>query len=317
MNGASKLVVVAVGGNALIRDEQHRSIPDQYQTASETVGYVVDLIEAGWRVVLTHGSGPQMGFILRRSELALHEVIPVPMDYAGADLQGALGYMFVKALRNAFGRRAMRREAVAVVTLVEVDPADAAFRDPTKPIGSPMDEATARKRAADLGWQVREEPGRGWRRVVPSPAPRAIVDLDVIRHLVSDGYLVIACGGGGIPVVRNAERDLVGVEAVIDKDLASSLLARTLGADRFVVATGVERVALDYGKPGQRWVERMTLAEAKRLYDAGQFDRGSMGPKIRAVIEYLEGGGAEAVITDPPHLAAALAGAAGTRFVRS
>ena len=317
MNVESKLAVVAVGGNALIRDEQHRSIPDQYQTASETVGYVVDLIEAGWRVVLTHGSGPQMGFILRRSELALHEVIPVPMDYAGADLQGALGYMFVKALRNAFRRRAMRREAVAVVTLVEVDPADAAFRDPTKPIGSPMDEATARKRAADLGWQVREEPGRGWRRVVPSPAPRAIVDLDVIRHLVSDGYLVIACGGGGIPVVRNAERDLVGVEAVIDKDLASSLLARTLGADRFVVATGVERVALDYGKPGQRWVERMTLAEAKRLYDAGQFDRGSMGPKIRAVIEYLEGGGAEAVITDPPHLAAALAGAAGTRFVRS
>lgn len=315
MNGGSKLAVVAVGGNALIRDEQHRSIPDQYETASETVGYVVDLIEAGWRVVLTHGSGPQMGFILRRSELALHEVIPVPMDYAGADLQGALGYMFVKALRNAFRRRALRREAVAVVTLVEVDPADAAFRDPTKPIGSPMDEATARKRAADLGWQVREDPGRGWRRVVPSPAPRAIVDLDVIRHLVGDGYLVIACGGGGIPVVRNAERDLVGVEAVIDKDLASSLLARTLGADRFVVATGVERVALDYGKPGQRWVERMTLAEAKRLYDAGQFDRGSMGPKIRAVIEYLEGGGAEAVITDPPHLASALAGTAGTRFI--
>ncbi|MGA8051977.1 MAG: carbamate kinase [Burkholderiales bacterium] len=315
MNGGSKLAVVAVGGNALIRDEQHRSIPDQYQTASETVGYVVDLLEAGWRVVLTHGSGPQMGFILRRSELALHEVIPVPMDYAGADLQGALGYMFVKALRNAFRRRAMRREAVAVVTLVEVDPADAAFRDPTKPIGSPMDEATARKRADDLGWQVREDPGRGWRRVVPSPAPRAIVDLDVIRHLVGDGYLVIACGGGGIPVVRNAERDLVGVEAVIDKDLASSLLARTLGADRFVVATGVERVALDYGKPGQRWLERVTLAEAKRLYDAGQFDRGSMGPKIRAVIEYLEGGGSEAIITDPPHLAAALAGAAGTRFV--
>jgi len=317
MSGLSKLAVVAVGGNALIRDEQHRSIPDQYQTASETVGYVVDLLEAGWRVVLTHGSGPQMGFILRRSELALHEVIPVPMDYAGADLQGALGYMFVKALRNAFRRRNLAREAVAVVTMVEVDPADAAFRDPTKPIGSPMDEATARKRAADLGWQVREDPGRGWRRVVPSPAPRAIVDLDVIAHLVRDGYLVIACGGGGIPVVRNAARDLVGVEAVIDKDLASSLLARTLGADRFVVATGVERVALDYGKPGQRWVDSMTLAEAKRLYDAGQFDRGSMGPKIRAVIEYLEGGGTEAVITDPPHLAPAVAGRAGTRFLRA
>ncbi|MGE5128990.1 MAG: carbamate kinase [Sphingomonadaceae bacterium] len=317
MSASSKLVVVAVGGNALIRDEQHRSIPDQYRTASETVGYVVDLLEAGWRVVLTHGSGPQMGFILRRSELALHEVIPVPMDYAGADLQGALGYMFVKALHNAFRQRNMAREAVAVVTMVEVDPADAAFRDPTKPIGSPMDEATARKRTADLGWQVREDPGRGWRRVVPSPAPRAIVDLDVIAHLVRDGYLVIACGGGGIPVMRDAARNLVGVEAVIDKDLASSLLARTLGADRFVVATGVERVALDYGKPAQRWVDSMTLAEARRLYDAGQFDRGSMGPKIRAVIEYLEGGGAEAVITDPSHLAPALAGRAGTRFLRA
>jgi carbamate kinase len=317
MTGQAGLAVVAVGGNALIRDEQHRSIPDQSQTASETVGYVVDLIEAGWRVVLTHGSGPQMGFILRRSELALHEVIPVPMDYAGADLQGALGYMFVKALRNEFRRRGTRREAVAVVTLVEVDRDDAAFRDPTKPIGSPMDEATARKRAAELGWQVRPDPGRGWRRVVPSPEPKAIVDLDVIAHLVGAGYVVVACGGGGIPVVRDARQELAGVEAVIDKDLASSLLARTLRADRFVVATGVDRVALDYGKPSQRWVDRMTLAEAKRLHGAGQFDKGSMGPKIRALIEFLEGGGAEGIVTDPPHLAQALAGAAGTRFVRT
>jgi carbamate kinase len=316
MIGQAGLAVVAVGGNALIRDEQHRSIPDQYETAAETVGHVIDLIEAGWRVVLTHGSGPQMGFILRRSELALHEVIPVPMDYAGADLQGALGYMFVRALRNEFRRRGVAREAVAVVTLVEVDAKDPAFRDPTKPIGSPMDEPTARKRAAELGWQVRPDPGRGWRRVVPSPAPRAIVDLDVIAHLVGAGYVVVACGGGGIPVVRDPERGLVGVEAVIDKDLASSLLARTLRAERFVVATGVERVALDYGKPTQRWIDRMSLAEAKRLYEAAQFDKGSMGPKIRALIEYLEGGGKEGVITDPPHLAAALAGDSGTRFVR-
>lgn len=316
MGGNAGLAVVAVGGNALIRDEQHRSIPDQYQTARETVGYVVDLIEAGWRVVLTHGSGPQMGFILRRSELALHEVIPVPMDYAGADLQGALGYMFVRALRNEFRRRGMPREAVAVVSMVEVDPDDAAFRDPTKPIGSPMDEPTARKRAAELGWQVRPDPGRGWRRVVPSPAPKAIVDLNVIAHLVNADYVVVACGGGGIPVVRGAQGDLGGVEAVIDKDLASSLLARTLRADRFVVATGVERVAIDYGKPSQRWLDHISLGEARRLYDAGQFDKGSMGPKIRAMIEFLEGGGNEGVVTDPAHLAAALAGVAGTRFVR-
>ncbi|HVB47392.1 MAG TPA: carbamate kinase [Burkholderiales bacterium] len=316
MNDEAKLAVVAVGGNALIRDEQHRSIPDQYATARETVQHVVELLAAGWRVVLTHGSGPQMGFILRRSELALHEVIPVPMDYAGADLQGALGYMFVKALRNEFRRRGMAREAVALVTQVLVDRDDAAFRDPTKPIGSPMDEATAQRRAADLGWQVRPDPGRGWRRVVPSPAPQAILDLEVISHLLGAGYVVVACGGGGIPVVRDVEGYFRGVEAVIDKDLASSLLARSLGADRLAIATGVERVAIDFGKPTQRWIERMTLAEAKRFYADNQFDKGSMGPKVRAVIEFLEGGGPEGIVTDAPHLTPALAGTAGTRFVR-
>jgi carbamate kinase len=315
MTSRGKLAVVAVGGNALIRDEQHRTIADQYDTARETVGYVAELIENGWRVVFTHGSGPQMGFILRRSELALHEVIPVPMDYAGADLQGALGYMFVRALRNEFRRRGMEREAVAVVTQVLVDREDPAFRNPTKPIGSPMDEATARKRATDLGWQVREDPGRGWRRVVPSPRPKAIVDLDVIAHLVGEGYVVVACGGGGIPVMQDDAGDIQGIEAVIDKDTASSLLARTLRADRLVIATGVERVAVDFGKPTQRWLERLTLTEAKRLYDQNQFDKGSMGPKIGAVIEFLEGGGAEGIITDPPHLAPALAGTAGTRIL--
>jgi len=315
MTSPGKLAVVAVGGNALIRDEKHRTIADQYDTARETVGYVADLIENGWRVVFTHGSGPQMGFILRRSELALHEVIPVPMDYAGADLQGALGYMFVKALRNEFRRRGMKREAVAVVTQVLVDREDPAFRNPTKPIGSPMDEATARKRAADLGWQVREDPGRGWRRVVPSPRPKAIMDLDVIAHLVGEGYVVIACGGGGIPVMQDDAGDIQGIEAVIDKDTASSLLARALRADRLVIATGVELVAVGCGKPTQRWLKRMTLAEAKRLYDQNQFDKGSMGPKIGAVIEFLEGGGAEGIITDPLHLAPALAGVAGTRIL--
>jgi carbamate kinase len=317
MTSHTKLAVVAVGGNALIRDEQHRSIDDQYDTAQETVRYVVDMIEAGWRVVFTHGSGPQMGFILRRSELALHEVTPVPMDYAGADLQGALGYMFVKALRNEFRRRGLRREAVAVVTQVLVDGADPAFKDPTKPIGSPMDEITASKRAADLGWQVKEDTGRGWRRVVPSPRPKAIVDLDVISHLVDADYVVIACGGGGIPVIEDEQGSIHGIEAVIDKDFASSLLARELGAARLIVATGVERVALDFGKPTQRWLDRLTLAEAKRLYDEDQFDKGSMGPKIRAVIEYVEGGGTEGIITDPLHLEPALAGKAGTRIVPS
>jgi carbamate kinase len=315
MTQQTKLAVVAVGGNALIRDERHRTIADQYDTACMTMRYVVDLIEAGWRVVLTHGSGPQMGFILRRSELALPEVFPVPMDYAGADLQGALGYMFVKALRNEFRRRGLKHEAVAVVTQVLVDRDDPAFRDPTKPIGSPMDEALARKRAADLGWQVKEEPGRGWRRVVPSPRPKAIVDLAVIAHLVGEGFIVVACGGGGIPVIHDEDDNIRGVEAVIDKDSASSLLARTLRADRLLIATGVERVALDFGKPTQRWLDRLTLAEAKELFDQSHFDKGSMGPKIGAMIAFLEGGGVEGIITDPPHLVTALAGKAGTRIV--
>ena len=314
MTTREPLAVVAVGGNALIRDEQHRSIADQYATASETVGYIVDMIEAGSRVVLTHGSGPQMGFILRRSELSLAEVSPVPMDYAGADLQGAIGYMFVKALRNEFRRRKLVRHAAAVVTQVLVDRDDPAFCDPTKPIGSPMDEATARERAVSLGWQVRVDPGRGWRRVVPSPAPKAILDLEVIAHLVDAGYVVVACGGGGIPVVEDESGEYRGVEAVIDKDLSSSLLARALHAESLVIATGVERVALDYGKPPQRWVDRMTLAEARQHLAAGQFDRGSMGPKIDAVIQYVAGGGGEGIITDPPHLSAALAGRAGTRI---
>jgi len=315
MSTRDKLAVVAVGGNALIRDEQHRSIPDQYETARETVNYIVDMIETGSRVVLTHGSGPQMGFILRRSELALSEVSPIPMDYAGADLQGAIGYMFVKALRNEFRRRALAREAVAVVTQVLVDRNDAAFRDPTKPIGSPMDEATARQRADTLGWQVRPDPGRGWRRVVPSPIPKAILDLNVIAHLVDSGYVVVACGGGGIPVIQDEQGEYRGVEAVIDKDLSSSLLARDLHANSLVIATGIERVALDFGKPSQRWVDRMTLSEAKQHLNAGQFDRGSMGPKVEAIIEFVEGGGGEGIITDPPHLTEALAGRAGTRVL--
>jgi carbamate kinase len=238
------------------------------------------------------------------------------MDYADAHVQGELGYMFARALRNEFRARGMRREPVAVVTQVLVDRDDPAFREPTKPIGSPMDEATARRRAAELGWRVRRDPGRGWRRVVPSPVPREIVGLGVVARLAAAGCVVIACGGGGIPVLREAGGDLAGVEAVIDKDLASSLLARSLGAARLALATSVERVALDYGRPSQRWLERLTLAEAKRHYDAGQFDPGSMGPKVRALIEFLEAGGAEGVVTDAPHLAAALAGKAGTRFVR-
>jgi carbamate kinase len=315
MGGEKKLAVVAIGGNALVRDHAHEAIPDQYEAAVLTVQGVTDMIEAGWNVIVTHGNGPQMGFILRRSELSIHEVAPVPMDYAGADLQGALGYMFVRAFRNEFRKRGIAREPVAVVTETLVDAGDPAFRDPTKPIGSHMDETTARKLAAAQGWTVKEDAGRGWRRVVPSPRPRKIIDYEAIDHLARAGFVVIACGGGGIPVIEEADGMLRGVEAVIDKDLASSLLARSIGADLFVLATGVERVAIKFNTPQQRWLDRMTLKEARSYYDADEFDRGSMGPKIKALIEFLDGGGGRGLITAPASLCRALAGETGTVVV--
>jgi carbamate kinase len=307
-----KLAIVAIGGNSLISDNDHLSIPDQYEQVTITVRHVADMIEAGWDVILTHGNGPQMGFILRRSELSLHEVAPVPMDYAGADLQGAIGYMFVKAFHNEFRRRGLARQPVAVVTQTLVDAADPAFANPTKPIGAHMDEAKARRLAKQQGWTVREEAGRGWRRVVPSPEPKAIVDRDVIRFLARSGYVVIGGGGGGIPVVEDAAGNLRGVEAVIDKDLASSLLARQIAADLLLVSTGVERVAIDFNKPSRRWLDRMSVAEAKRYDAEDQFDRGSMGPKIRALVDFLEAGGKTGIITNPANIGRALAGETGT-----
>lgn len=315
MGGNEKLAVVAIGGNALIRDGDHQAIPDQYQAAALTVQGITDMIEAGWSVIVTHGNGPQMGYILRRSELAIHEVAPVPMDYAGADLQGALGYMFVRAFRNEFHKRGLKIEPVAVVTETLVDAGDPAFANPVKPIGSYMDEATAKKLAAAQGWTVKEDAGRGWRRVVPSPRPQKIIDYQAIKHLARAGFVVVACGGGGIPVVEDDDGTLRGVEAVIDKDLASSLLASSIGADLFVLATGVDRVALGFNTPHQRWLDRLSLAEARQYHAADEFDSGSMGPKIKALIEFLEEGGARGLITAPASLSRALSGETGTVVV--
>jgi carbamate kinase len=309
---SDRSAVVAVGGNSLIVDREHESIPDQSAAAAATAHHIADMVAAGWNVVVTHGSGPQVGFILRRSEIALGEVPPVPMDYAAADLQGAIGYMFQRALRNEFKRRGLNRTAIAVITQVLVDRDDPAFADPAKPIGSYMDEPTARRRAAELGWIVREDAGRGWRRVVPSPSPQGIVEIDEIEHLVSAGYVVIACGGGGIPVFESAAGDLDGVEAVIDKDLASSMLARELNADLFVISTSVPRVAIDFGRPRQRWLERLTRTEAEKYLAEGQFAEGSMAPKIRAIIAYLDRPGRRGLITDPASIGRALDGQAGT-----
>src|SRR5665213_1189784 len=310
------MVLIAVGGNALIRDKDHLSIADQFTEASVTARHIADMIEAGWNVIVTHGNGPQMGFILRRSELSIHEVAPVPMDYAGADLQGAIGYMFVKGFHNEFKRRGLKRHPVAVVTETLVDRNDPAFRDPTKPIGSHMEEGRAKELATQQGWVVKEDAGRGWRRVVPSPMPKRIVDLDAIKTLASAGYVVIGCGGGGIPVVEDDDGNIRGIEAVIDKDLASSLLARTIGADLFMVSTAVERVAINFNKPNQKWLDRITVSDAKRYYAEDQFDKGSMGPKIQALVDYLEAGGKEGLITNPENIGRALAGETGTRIVR-
>ncbi|MCH7476740.1 MAG: carbamate kinase [SAR324 cluster bacterium] len=315
MSRSQRTAVVAVGGNSLIVSKDKTSLSDQFRAASTTVKHLTAMIEAGWKVVITHGSGPQVGFILRRSEIALGEVPPVPMDYAGADIQGSVGWMFQRALHNELQRRGFDVRVIALVTQVLVDRNDPAFREPTKPIGTLMDEATAKRLAEQNGWTVKADSAHGWRRVVPSPQPQAIVELETIRLLLEAGHVVIACGGGGIPVFEDEAGNYQGIEAVVDKDLTSSLLAQSLRADLFLVSTGVERVALEFNTPRQRWVDRMTLAEVRVAIAQGQFDKGSMGPKIQAILAYLENGGTQALITDPAHIEQALAGLAGTSFI--
>ncbi len=315
MTARPKTAIVAAGGNSLIIDEQHKSIPDQYEAAAITCCYIADMIEQGWNVVITHGNGPQVGFIMRRSEIAIAEVPPVPMDYAGADTQGAIGYMFQRAMRNEMMRRGIEREAIAVVTQILVDRKDPAFSKPAKPIGSFKDEASAKQSSAEQGWTEREEAERGWRRVVASPRPISILDIAAIETLVDNDYIVIACGGGGIPVYQDDDGVVQGVEAVIDKDFASGLLAQELRAELFVITTEVEQVAIDFGKDSQRWLAKMTATEARTHLDDGQFPAGSMGPKIIAILEFLDAGGGAGVITNPANLGRALAGETGTRIV--
>lgn len=311
---AKKIAVVAVGGNALIKDKQHQTVPDQYAAASETMRYVVDMVVAGWEVVVTHGNGPQVGFILRRSELSLHELHPVPLDYCGADTQGAIGYMFQQALHNEFKKRGIKKQAVTVVTQCLVDRNDPAFKNPTKPIGSFLDETTAKLRTAE-GKHFIEDSGRGWREVVASPQPQKIVEADAIKDLIEDGFMVIGVGGGGIPVIEDEQGNLVGVAAVIDKDFASSLLGAEISAELFLISTGVEKVALHFNTPQQKNLEQITVAEAEQYIKEGHFAAGSMLPKMQAAIRFLKSGGKQALITDPPNIARALAGETGTWIV--
>lgn len=313
-----KVAVVAIGGNSLIKDSKHQTVEDQYQAAKETTQHIADMIEAGWDVAIGHGNGPQVGFILRRSEIAarvegMHEV---PLDVCGADSQGAIGYALQQTLQNELFRRGIKKNVATVITQVLVDRADPAFTKPSKPIGGFMDEAEARRRERELGWSVVEDAGRGWRRVVASPLPKEVVELDTVTALLNSGVVVITVGGGGIPVVDDGRGNYSGIAAVIDKDYASSQLAQSINADLFLISTAVEKVALNYGKPDQQWLDRITLAEAKQLLAEGKhFAKGSMAPKIQAIIWYLEAGGKQALITNPENIGRALAGETGTWIV--
>ncbi|MGD0574392.1 MAG: carbamate kinase [Anaerolineales bacterium] len=319
MSGPSKKVaVVAIGGNSLIRDPKRVSVEDQEDALRETARHIVDMVAAGWDVAIGHGNGPQVGFILRRSEIAakaegMHEV---PLDVCGADSQGAIGYEFQQALQNELFRCGIKKNVCTVITQTLVDKDDPAFQNPSKPIGSFMEEDEARRREREMGWSVVEDAGRGWRRVVASPLPKEIVELDSVRTLIHAGVLVITVGGGGIPVIDAGGGQYRGTAAVIDKDFGCSLLAREIKADLFLIATAVERVALHFGQPDQKWLERMTLAEAKRYLAEGiHFAKGSMAPKIQAIIWYLEAGGKQALITNPENIGRALDGKTGTWIV--
>ncbi len=316
--GKQKLAVIAIGGNSLIKDKTHQTVEDQYQAAKETTLHIADMIEQGWDVAIGHGNGPQVGFILRRSEIAaqvegMHEI---PLDVCGADSQGAIGYALQQTLQNELSKRGIQKTVATIVTQVLVDKDDPAFAHPSKPIGSFMEEMEAKRREADMAWNVVEDAGRGWRRVVASPLPKEVVELNAVKTLLDAGAVVITVGGGGIPVLDRGQRELIGTAAVIDKDFASSLLAQNIDADLFLISTAVEKVALNFGKPDQKWLSRMTLAEAKKYLAEGRhFAKGSMAPKIKAIIWYLESGGKQALITNPENIGRALKGETGTWIV--
>jgi len=313
-----KIAVVAIGGNSLIKDKNHVTVEDQYQAAKETCEHLADLVADGWEIAVGHGNGPQVGFILRRSEIAhrvegMHEV---PLDVCVADTQGAIGYALQQNLQNILYQRGIRKKVVTVITQVLVDKDDPAFQQPSKPIGGFMTREEALRRQREYGWHVVEDAGRGWRRVVPSPMPKEVVELETIQTLLERGIVTITVGGGGIPVIDPGDGNYRGVAAVIDKDRASALLAISLRADLFLISTAVEKVALNWGTPEQRWVDRMTLAEAKQyLAEGSHFAAGSMRPKIEAIVQYLEAGGQRAIITNPENIGRALKGETGTWIV--
>lgn len=312
-----KTVVVALGGNAILQAGQRGTFEEQLENVYHTAKQLADMVLSGqWRVVITHGNGPQVGQILLQNEAAKHLVPPMPMDVCGAESQGLIGYMIQQALHNILARRGRPDiPIVTVVTQVLVDRDDPAFQNPTKPVGPFYTKEEALRLREEKGWHVVEDAGRGWRRVVPSPDPKAIVEKDAIRILVENRAIVIASGGGGIPVIRE-NGTYRGVEAVIDKDLAGERLAEDVGAQVFLILTDVNRVRLNYRKPNEVALERMNVAEAKQYLAEGHFAKGSMEPKVKACIRFVEAGGERAVIASLNQALAALHGQAGTQIVR-
>ncbi len=311
----SPLVVIAIGGNSLIRDREHMDVLDQYRTAGETSHHIVPIVERGYRVLMTHGNGPQVGFVLLRSELARDVIHQVPLANCVADTQGSIGMQIAQCLKNEFRHHGVDQEVVAIVTQVLVDEQDPSFDAPSKPIGPFMSEDEARQHEIEDGWIVGDDAGRGWRRLVASPQPLAVIEIATIRKLLDEGTLVIAAGGGGVPVVYKADGSLRPRPAVIDKDAASCLLACELGAEVLIISTDVDKVALNFGTPEQQDIDRMTVDECRRYLDEGHFAPGSMLPKIESAMTFLENGGTEVIITQPHHLEGALQGISGTHIV--
>ena len=314
----SRTALVAIGGNSLITDKNNPDIPHQWDAVRETCRHLADMVEDGWRLIVTHGNGPQVGYILRRNELAAHEVHTTPLDLIVADTQGAIGYMLQQALSNELFSRNMDVPVVSVVTQVLVDGDDPAFEAPSKPIGGFMTEAQARLFEAQ-GWRVVEDAGRGWRRVVASPKPVRIIEEASIRHLVEAGGVVIAVGGGGIPVVENHKgelRETQGVMAVIDKDWASGLLAAHLEVDLLLISTGVPQVAIHFNTPQQKNLGEVTAVQLRQYLAEGHFAPGSMRPKVEAVLDFLDNGGKQALITSPAYIGQAMRKETGTWITR-
>jgi len=307
--------VVAIGGNSLIRPGEKGTLEEQRSNLQTTCEGIAAVLSAGYRTLVTHGNGPQVGDAMLRSELAAGQVEPLPMDACVAQTQGSIGYLLQQMLQETLSRRGLRRPVVTMVTEVLVSPRDPAFRKPSKPVGPFYGQDEAERRHRTLGWQMVQEACRGYRRVVPSPEPKEIMELPAIQAALQSGALVIACGGGGIPVAFRRER-LVGIDAVIDKDRASALLAWELEAELFLISTGVAQVALNYGTVNQQQLERLSAGEARGYLSAGQFPPGSMGPKIEAALAYLERGGKLVIITSPENIAEALQGLAGTRITQ-